>query len=208
MSQPVMSQPDRRIIGLTGGIATGKSTASDYLASRHGLPVLDADIYARQAVEKGSEILDAIAHRYGSEILLPDGNLNRQKLGGIIFQDNSEKGWLEQQIHPFVRAQFKEATAAFSSSQTLVYSIPLLFEANLTHLVTEIWVVYCKPDQQKQRLMARNHLSEAAAAARINSQMDLEQKRDKADYAVDNTATPANMFAQIDSFISHSLMTM
>ncbi len=201
MDQPVVNHPDRRIIGLTGGIATGKSTASEYLASRHGLPVLDADVYARQAVEKGSEILDAIARRYSSDILLPSGQLDRQKLGDIIFQDQGEKDWLEQQIHPFVRAQFAKTTAASPLNQTLVYSIPLLFEANLTHLVTEIWVVYCKPEQQKQRLMSRSHLSEDAAVARINSQLDLEQKCRKADYVIDNVSTPGKMFAKIDGLI-------
>ena len=192
----------RRIIGLTGGIATGKSTVSNYLASQYGLPILDADVYARQAVEKGSEILDAIAHRYGPDILLPDGTLNRKHLGNIIFQNAAEKQWIESQIHPFVREQFTEATNAFSPSQMLVYSIPLLFEANLTHLVSEIWVVYCQPAQQKQRLMQRNQLSEAAASARINAQMDLEQKCKKADRVLDNVTTRENLFAQIDQIFA------
>jgi len=146
----------RRIIGLTGGIATGKSTVSDYLETRHGLPVLDADVYARQAVEKGGEILSAIAHRYGAQILLPDGDLDRRALGNIIFNNSAEKKWIEQQIHPFVRAQFDTVTETFLPEQTLVYSVPLLFEANLTHLVTEIWVVFCHKNQQEQRLMDRN----------------------------------------------------
>ncbi len=188
----------RRIIGLTGGIATGKSTVSDYLASQYKLPILDADVYARQAVAKGSEILDAIARRYGTDILLPHGTLNRKQLGDIIFQNAAEKRWVESQIHPFVREQFAEVTSTFSSSQTLVYSIPLLFEANLTHLVSEIWVVYCRPVQQKQRLMQRNQLSEAAASDRINAQMNVEQKCKKADYVLDNATTREDLFAQID----------
>ena len=200
-----MKPTKQRIIGLTGGIATGKSTASDYLASRHQLPVLDADIYARQAVEKGSEILSAIGDRYGSAILLPNGQLDRQRLGSIIFENDHEKRWIEQQIHPFVRAQFTKAAAAFPQTQTLIYSIPLLFEANLTHLVTEIWVVYCQLDQQKQRLMDRSQLSETAALARINSQMDLEQKCKKADHIIDNATTQANMFIQIDSLVNLGL---
>jgi len=193
---------DRRIIGLTGGIATGKSTVSDYLASQYNLPILDADLYARQAVAKGSEILDAIAHRYGTDILLPDGTLNRKQLGNIIFQNAAEKQWIELQIHPFVRAQFAKATNAFPPSQTLVYSIPLLFEANLTHLVGEIWVVYCEPVQQRQRLMQRNQLSESAASARIDAQMDLEQKCKKADHILENVTTRENLFAQIDQIFA------
>lgn len=192
---------NRRIIGLTGGIATGKSTVSNYLSSQYGLPVLDADVYARQAVEKGSEILSAIAHRYGLEILLPDGGLDRQKLGSIIFQNAGEKRWLEDQIHPFVRAQFKKATETYPLDQTLIYSIPLLFEADLAYLVTEIWVVYCTTAQQKQRLMTRRQLSETDAIARINAQMNLEKKCEKADHIIDNTTTLERIYTQIDSIV-------
>lgn len=192
----------RRIIGLTGGIATGKSTASDYLASRYGLPVLDADVYARQAVAPGSEILGVIGDRYGTDILLPDGALNRQQLGQIIFHNAAEKVWLEQQIHPFVRARFKEITATFSPEQTLVYAIPLLFEANLTHLVSETWVVFCDQAQQKERLMQRSQLSATDAQARIDAQMNLAKKCQQADHVLDNSASKAALSAQIDSLMN------
>lgn len=191
----------RRIIGLTGGIATGKSTVSDYLARQYGLPVLDADVYAREAVAKGSEILRRVCDRYSTSILLPDGNLNRLQLGQIIFNDPAEKIWLEQQIHPFVRAQFATVSATFPLSQTLVYSIPLLFEAKLTHLVTEIWVVTCNPSQQKARLMARNQLSETDAQARIDAQMSLEDKCKRADYVLDNSHSQAQLWAAVDQLI-------
>ena len=198
-------EENRRIIGLTGGIATGKSTVSNYLAAHYGLPVLDADVYARKAVEKGSAILRAIVDRHGLGILLPDGSLDRKQLGSIIFQNATEKQWVEAQIHPFVRAEFVKATKTFPLSQTLVYSIPLLFEANLTHLVTEIWVVYCQPAQQIQRLIQRNQLSEMAASARINSQMALEQKCEQADYVLDNTTNKKNLFAQINRMMSSGI---
>ncbi|MEL7223701.1 MAG: dephospho-CoA kinase, partial [Cyanobacteria bacterium J06576_12] len=113
MGEAIGTTPtERRIIGLTGGIATGKSTVSAYLASKHNLPVLDADVYARQAVEKGSKILDAITHRHGPQLLLSDGTLDRQALGNLIFTNPTERHWLEQQIHPFVRDQFHQTTAA------------------------------------------------------------------------------------------------
>lgn len=193
---------DRRIIGLTGGIATGKSTVSKYLATQHHLPVLDADVYARQAVEKGGEILDAIAHRYGPKILHADGTLNRPTLGKIIFNNPAEKRWIEQQIHPYVRTQFSKTTETFPLIQTLIYSIPLLFEANLTHLVSEIWVVYCTHTQQKERLIARNDLSESAAQSRIDAQMPLSEKCTKANHILDNTTTQENLFRQIDTLLS------
>ncbi|MEO1386227.1 MAG: dephospho-CoA kinase [Cyanobacteria bacterium J06634_6] len=202
MGQAVDIPNNRRIIGLTGGIASGKSTVSDYLASQHSLPVLDADVYSREAVEKGSEILAAIAHRYGAQILHPDGTLNRSRLGAIIFNNNTEKQWIEQQIHPFVRSRFTTTAATFSPSQTLVYSIPLLFEANLTHLVTEVWVVYCTPQQQQARLMARNQLSASEAQLRIAAQMPLKEKCDLADCLLDNTQDKENLFEQIDRLLS------
>ncbi|MEL6854013.1 MAG: dephospho-CoA kinase [Cyanobacteria bacterium J06607_13] len=195
------SASTRRIIGLTGGIATGKSTVSNYLAERYRLPVLDADVYARQAVEKGSDILSAIARRYGQRILLADGSLNRTALGNIVFQDPAEKKWLEQQIHPFVRAKFQTESDVLSSHETLVYSIPLLFEAKLTHLVTEIWVVACSPSQQLQRLIARNNLSESQAQERVNAQMDLQEKCALADCVLDNSGTKEALFEQIDELM-------
>ncbi|NJM98583.1 MAG: dephospho-CoA kinase [Phormidesmis sp. RL_2_1] len=191
----------RRIIGLTGGIATGKSTVSDYLASRYGLTVLDADVYAREAVAQGQEILGRIRDRYGPDILLADGTLNRPRLGQIIFNDRSEKQWIEQQIHPFIRTKFETATESFPLTQTLVYSIPLLFEANLTHLVTEIWVVFCQPAQQQERLIQRNQFSVIDAQARINSQLSLIKKCKMADYVLDNSGSETHLYAQIDKLM-------
>ncbi|PZO49705.1 MAG: dephospho-CoA kinase [Phormidesmis priestleyi] len=203
MGTPVVNQ--RRIIGLTGGIATGKSTVSDYLTQRYGLPVLDADVYARAAVAKESKILRVIRDRYGSQILLSDGNLNRPRLGQIIFNDATEKTWIEQQIHPFVRTQFKTVAATFLPDQTLAYAIPLLFEANLTHLVTEIWVVTCGATQQKERLMARNQLSAIEAQSRIDAQMSLEEKCKRANYVIDNSASKEKSFAEVDNILRLSV---
>lgn len=191
----------RRIIGLTGGIATGKSTVSDYIATRHALPILDADIYSREAVAKGSDILSRIAERYGKELLLADSTLNRAALGQIIFSNPNEKRWIEQQIHPFVREKFKAVADSFPAQRTLVYSIPLLFEAKLTHLVTEVWVVFCNPEQQKTRLMQRNQLSDQDAQARIEAQMPIQEKCDRADFILDNSSTKEDLFAQVDALL-------
>lgn len=187
----------KRIIGLTGGIATGKTTVANYLASAYNLPILDADIYARDAVSVGSPILDAIAQRYGEQILLADGSLNRQKLGEIIFESQDERNKIEKLIHPYVGDRFQEAIAQ-SSSQTLVLVIPLLFEAKMTHLVTEIWVVYCSQSQQLQRLIQRNHLSPEQAKARINSQLSLAEKASRADVVLDNSYTLETLLKQVD----------
>ncbi|MBH8576848.1 dephospho-CoA kinase [Nostocaceae cyanobacterium CENA369] len=191
----------KRLIGLTGGIATGKTTVANYLASTYSLPVLDADIYARDAVTVGSPILKAIALRIGEQILLPDGSLNRQKLGEIIFQQPDERNWIEGLIHPYVADRFKEAIAQ-SSSPRLVLVIPLLFEARMTNLVTEIWVVSCSESQQLQRLIQRNNLSQQQAQARIDSQLSLTKKASLADVVLDNSSTLEVLLKQIHAAVT------
>ncbi len=186
----------KRIIGLTGGIATGKTTVANYLANVYHLPIFDADIYARDAVSIGSPILSAIAQRYGEQILLPDGNLNRQQLGEIIFQNQQERQWIEDLIHPYVRDCFLQAIAASTAEMVLV--IPLLFEAQMTHLVTEIWVVSCSEAQQLQRLIQRNHLNQEQAQARIKSQFPLKEKIARADVVLANSSTLESLLFQVD----------
>lgn len=194
-------QTNRRLIGLTGGISTGKSTVAKYLETTYSLPILDADIYARDAVKVGSEAINAIASRYGANILLADGSLNRQQLGNIIFENPGERQWLEKQIHPYVREAFiRGVNTSIASSIILV--VPLLFEAQFTDLVTEIWVVYCTKTQQLARLMQRENLTEDAAQARISSQMSLEEKCDRATVVLDNSSTLESLFQQVDAAMS------
>jgi dephospho-CoA kinase len=190
----------RRIIGLTGGIASGKSTVSNYLENIYKIPVLDADIYAREAVEKGSAILERIFQRYGRKVKTEDNSLNRQQLGEIIFNNPEEKIWLESQIHPYVRECFKRHLEQLEVP-IVVFSVPLLFEAKLTHLVTEIWVIYCSFEQQIQRLMTRNNLTREQAIARINNQMPLAEKIALADIVLDNSGDLEALYTQIDRAI-------
>ena len=190
----------KRIIGLTGGIATGKTTVSNYLSQTHGLPIFDADIYSREAVQTGTPILEKISNKYGEEILLSDGNLNRQRLGKIIFNDDSEKQWIESLIHPYVRNKFTEAinNNTNNTETNIIFSIPLLFEVGLNNIVTEIWVVYCSEEQQLSRLMHRNNLTIEEAQSRINSQMPLSEKLSRADVVLDNSQTKTCLFAEVD----------
>ncbi|HCF28459.1 MAG TPA: dephospho-CoA kinase [Cyanobacteria bacterium UBA11049] len=185
------------LIGLTGGISTGKTTVANYLATTYHLPILDADTYAREAVQKNSPILNAIAQRYNSDILLLDGTLNRKKLGEIIFNNTDERHWLEHQIHPYVRDRFVEEIDKLPQ-QTAVLVVPLLFEAEMTALVTEIWVVYCSKQQQLERLMQRDRLTLEQALARIDSQMPIAQKCDRADVILDNSSTTEALIKQVD----------
>mgnify|MGYP001793875965 CR=1 FL=1 len=194
----------QRIIGLTGGIATGKSTVSAYLDRQHKIPVLDADVYARQAVEPDTEILAAISQRYGDEVLTVHGTLNRSHLAQVIFQDPGEKIWLEQQIHPFVQQRFAEEMQLLQSAPTVVQSIPLLFEADCVAQVTEIWVVIAAASSQLARLIKRNALSESVARARIDSQWPLSAKVAKADVVLRNDETMAALYTQVDQALSRS----
>ena len=187
----------KRIIGLTGGISTGKTTVSTYLAEVYQLPVLDADIYAREAVQLGSPVLSKIFERYGSDVQLSDGTLNRKRLGEVVFSSPGEREWLEQQIHPYVRDRFQSELNTLAAS-TVVLVVPLLFEAGMTDLVTEIWVVSCSPEQQLRRLMERNQLSLEQAQSRINSQMPIQEKVARADLVLDNSSTPKGLLKQID----------
>ena len=205
-----MSDRIVRLIGLTGGIATGKTAISNYLADTYKFPILDADIYAREAVHPGSPILNSIVERYGPSILLSDGNLNRPELGNIIFCNPTERQWLERQIHPYVRHRLVEATQSYiarssivsTNTLTLVLVVPLLFEANMTDLCTEIWVVYCSPSVQVQRLMERDGLNCDRAHARINTQLPLDQKCQKADVVLDNSSTLDSVFIQVDAKVN------
>lgn len=199
-----------RIIGLTGGIGMGKTTVSDYLAKTYQLPVLDADVYARAAVQPGTIALKAIVDRYTSKILLPDGTLDRRQLGEIIFNQSSERTWLESQIHPFVQQALSRDRDRWiqqlsDQSVTIVMVIPLLFEAQMTDLVSEIWVVSCPPDQQIQRLMQRESLSQEQATARILSQMAIAEKRDRADVVLENSSTVEDLLQQVDRAINRPL---
>ena len=213
-----------RLIGLTGGISTGKTTVSNYLSKNYQFPVWDADVYAREAVQPGSSILEGIVEHYGQKIVLPNGNLDRPQLGEIVFNDQKELLWLEKQIHPYVRDCFEQNIQHFivknseseqkisiqvkshqttSQDATAVLVIPLLFEAKMTDLVTEIWVIYAPPQQQIERLMKRDCLTQQQAYTRINHQMSLEEKCQKGDLVVDNSSTLEALLKQVDSAIAY-----
>jgi dephospho-CoA kinase len=191
----------QRVIGLTGGIATGKTTVANYLATQYDLPILDADYYAREAVQPGAPILKLICDRYGPSILQPNGTLDRHQLGDLIFTAPKERQWLEAQIHPFVCDRIHHTLQSHPQDPIVVLVIPLLFEAQMTHLVSEIWVVHCPLEQQQQRLMTRNQLTLEQANARIRSQMPLSEKVARATIALDNATELATLLKQVDQAI-------
>ncbi len=185
----------QRIIGITGGIATGKTMVSDYLHHTYGLPILDADLYAREALT--SDRLLKVKDRYGKIILDEQGNLDRRKLGAIVFESDCDRKWLETLIHPYVQeCLVSEATRLAPS--TVVMVIPLLFEAKMENLVTEVWAIACDSQQQMQRLINRNHLSKNEAIQRISSQMSQSEKIEIADVVIINSDNIEELFFQVD----------
>lgn len=186
-------------IGLTGGIATGKSTLERLLRAR-GIPVLDADLVSREVLVPGTQALAAIIKRYGMDILDSHGSLNRKKLGRIVFQDAEERRWLEQLIHPLVRARMSEWRDA--DEQMKVLSIPLLFESDMANLVDLVWVVSCTPATQQVRLQQRNQLTAEEAQARIQAQMPLDQKIAWADWVFENEQAPEQLAYQLDQALA------
>ena len=213
----------QRRIGLTGGIASGKSTVGALLSRRFGVPVLDADLYAREALAPGTAASDAVLARYGAAARADrneagagarDGRqsggqkpapgditgaargagqgepaapaIDRAALGQIVFADAAERQWLEQLIHPLVRRRFAKELARLAEAPVLVLMIPLLFEAGLQDLCSEVWVVDCEPEQQLNRLMARDGLSADTAHQRLAAQWPRAHKRALADVVISN----------------------
>lgn len=180
-----------RIIGLTGGVATGKSSVARFFEER-GVPVIDADQLAREAVMPGSPCLTQLAALFGSGVISLDGALDRKRMGSIIFGDAEKRRLLEQVLHPEIRrlAEERIALAAAAGRRTVVYTAPLLIEAGVTDRVDEIWVVTVRPDIQLERLMARDGIGREEAERIIASQMPLAEKERHGRVVIDNSGTP------------------
>jgi len=190
------------VIGLTGGIASGKSTVSSILTGK-GMTVVDADVEARLAVEKGEEAFDEIIAYFGTSILQDDGTIDRAKLGSIIFHDEANRLKLNSIVHPAVRKRMnkKKDEAIKSGEKIVVLDIPLLFESKLTYMVDKTLLVYVDEETQLQRLMKRNQLSEEDAIARIKSQMPLNDKKELADAIINNNGTIEETKVQLDEIL-------
>jgi dephospho-CoA kinase len=178
------------IIGLTGGIASGKSTIARMLLDMD-IPVIDADVEARRVVEKGEKAYLKLINAFGREILTKAGDIDRIKLGSIVFHDEEKRLQLNAIVHPAVRERMNEEKVKYLDlgKEVIVLDIPLLFESNLTHMVEKIMLVYVDSEVQLNRLMSRNQLTESEARARIQSQMPLFEKVKLADAVIDNNGT-------------------
>uniref|UniRef100_UPI00398ECC1B dephospho-CoA kinase domain-containing protein isoform X1 n=2 Tax=Pristiophorus japonicus TaxID=55135 RepID=UPI00398ECC1B len=187
------------LVGLTGGIASGKSTVAAVFREL-GCPVVDADQIARQIVELDSPVYWAIVRTFGEEILQEDRQINREKLGSIIFSDMEKRKLLNSITHPAIhKAMFKQIFKYFIQGyRYVILDVPLLFETNkLAKFMKHTIVVYCDPQAQLIRLMKRNNLTQAEAEQRIGAQMPLEQKRKLASHVIDNSGDSTNTYRQV-----------
>lgn len=175
-------------IGITGGIATGKSTVADIIRSQK-IPVIDADTIAREVVEPDELAYQQIVKEFGSEILNENRQLNRQKLAEIVFSDEKQLDKLNQIIQPEIFKRIEEILELFEEQQTplIFLEIPLLYENGYQKILDQVWLVYLDQDRQLQQLIKRDAISKEQAFLRVNSQMPLEEKKNIADVVIENS---------------------
>ncbi len=190
------------ILGLTGGIASGKSTVAKLFRQR-GVPVIDADDLSRRIVEPGQPALNEIVEAFGPSILHEDGTLDRNKLGDLVFRDDEARARLEAITHPRIaRAMLSDAADAFTEGHPFVlYEAALLVESGTHQLLQALIVVDVSPQTQRRRLCRRDELSADDAQRRIDAQMPLDQKRDAADYIIDNDDGLDHTERQVDGLL-------
>ncbi|MFF2285964.1 dephospho-CoA kinase [Peribacillus butanolivorans] len=193
-----------QIIGITGGIASGKSSVSLYIQEL-GFTIVDADLASRAVVEPGEEAYHQVVKAFGEDILLMDGNIDRVKLGSIIFHDQEKRLLLNSIVHPAVRnwMRLKTEKALAAGEETVFMDIPLLFESKLTFMVEKTLLVYVDERVQLERLMNRNGLSETDALARIHSQMPLADKKVLADAVIDNNGNLEETKKQVKTVLGN-----
>ena len=196
-------------IGLTGGIASGKSTVLTYFKDK-GIPYIDADIVAREVVEPSTEGLEAIVDAFGSNVLHDDGTLNREVLGAIVFHNEEKRQLLNSCLKTHIRNRIMELTSQYEQGNTpiLIYDIPLLIEGEWYTMMDEVWLVYVNETTQIERLMSRNGYTREDAIARINSQMRLDDKRAYADIIIDNNGTPHDLTVQLNTIWNERIETV
>lgn len=186
------------IIGLTGGIGTGKSTVSEYLINEYGFEIVDADKISREIVEKGSPLLDVISDTFGSQFIDEDGNLKRRELGAYVFADKSRKEQLDSimmgEIISIIRKRIR-------MHDRVILDAALLFEAGLDKDTDVTWLVDADTDVRIKRVCSRDGISEQEVRDRISNQMNQDEKKKYADVVIDNSGTKEELHRQIDEVI-------
>lgn len=184
-------------LGITGGIATGKSTVVKVF-KEYGFPVVDGDVVARKVVEPGTPCLEALVDYFGRDILLDNGGLNRKKLGQIVFSDETKRLKMNALMDPYIRGEIEtEITAAKNVSSLVIVDIPLLYESDYQQVLDAVAVVYLPPEVQLERLMLRDNFSQKEALERMESQWPIDKKKALADVVFDNRGSREETRSQV-----------
>lgn len=190
------------VLGLTGGIATGKSTVSRYFNEKN-IPVIDGDVIAREVVEVGTTGLAQIVETFGKRVLKETGELNRSLLGSIVFSDKEKLAQLNQILGLEIRSEIVKKITSYqlNAEELIVADIPLLFESGYEKMMDDVMVVYIPKEEQLKRLMARDNLTLKEAKERLESQWPIDEKKEKADILIDNLGSIETTYHQIDEWL-------
>ena len=183
-------------VGLTGGIASGKTTVSNLFAEL-GVPVIDTDVISRKLLDPGEPAYDQVSAHFGPTILTPDANIDRARLREIVFSDARQKSWLEKMLHPLIYQRSHDAMVEHSAAVYVLVVVPLLFETNFQSLVDRILVVECSAEQQIARLMKRDGIDAALARKMLAQQMSNSQRLARAHDVIHNDSDDADLVTQV-----------
>ncbi len=191
------------VLGITGGIATGKSSVVQHFIDL-GFPVVDADIIARHLLDQNEQAYNEVVKVFGSEVLQENGEINRQALGALVFNHPDKLKQLDELMAPFLQESILAAIKQASQNQKLVIvDVPLMYEKGYDEWMDQVAVVYCTPNQQLKRLMQRNQLTEKEAKQRIDSQLPIEMKKLLAEVVFDNSNDLTQTIQQVDTWLSN-----
>ena len=186
-----------KIIGITGGIASGKSTVTTYLRQQ-GFQVVDADAVVHQLQKPGGRLYQVLVQHFGQEILLENGELNRPLLASLIFSKTEEREWSKSTQGEIIREELAALRDRLSQTEAIFFmDIPLLFEQDYANWFDETWLVYVDRDVQVERFMKRDHLSKEVAQSRLATQWSLEEKKKLASYILDNNGSRDQLVSQV-----------
>ena len=186
-----------KIIGITGGIASGKSTVTEFLRQK-GFQVVDADAVVHQLQKPSGRLYQVLVEHFGEKILLENGELNRPLLASLIFSNPEEQEWSKRTQGEIIREELAALRNQFAQTEALFFmDIPLLFEQNYASWFDETWLVYVNRDVQLERLMKRDQISKEAAESRLNSQWPLERKISLDSHSLDNNGNREQLIAQV-----------
>ena len=190
-----------KIIGITGGIASGKSTVTNFLRQK-GFEVVDADALVHQLQKPGGRLYQILVEHFGEKVLLEDGELNRPLLASLIFSKPEEQEWSKRTQGEIIREELAALRNQFAQTEALFFmDIPLLFEQNYASWFDETWLVYVSRDTQLDRLMKRDYLTIEDAQARLASQWPLEEKKRLASHILDNNGSREQLLSQVASLL-------